>query len=61
MHIPSPSPAEHEAVNRLFDLARAGQVDSVEFDQLDSLVHARLLQAYDCDAGGLGTGAESIS
>ena len=53
--------AEHEAVTRLFDLAQAGEVDNVEFSQLDSLVYSRLLQAYDCDRQGLGAGGESIS
>lgn len=61
MHVHTGSPAEHEAVGRLFDLARAGQVDNVEFDQLDSLVYSRLLQAYECDVDGVGTGTESIS
>lgn len=53
--------AEHEAVTRLYDLVRAGEVDNVEFNQLDSLVYSRLLETYDCDREGLGCGAESIS
>lgn len=46
--------AEHQAVTRLFELARAGTVDNVEFDQLDSLVYSRLLETYDCDPSGGG-------
>ncbi|HST44751.1 MAG TPA: hypothetical protein VLK29_05945 [Luteimonas sp.] len=38
---------EHEAVKRLFDLSRVGEVDNVEFAQLDSLVYRRLAEAYD--------------
>ena len=53
--------AESEAIPRLFELARAGQVDNLEFDQLDSLVYARLLEAYECDHNGVGCGGESIS
>lgn len=53
--------AGHDAVTRLFDLVRSGNVDNVEFNQLDSLVYSRLLQAYECDQDGLGVGGESIS
>lgn len=53
--------AGHDAVTRLFDLVRAGEVDNVEFNQLDSLVYSRLLEAYDCDKDGIGNGGESIS
>lgn len=53
---PEPS-AEHQAVTRLFDLARAGTVDNVEFDQLDSLVYSRLLETYDGDQAGGGRSA----
>ncbi|MEN1959420.1 hypothetical protein WCE41_03620 [Luteimonas sp. MJ246] len=53
--------AAHEAVTRLFDLSRSGEVDNVEFNQLDSLVYARLIQAYECDQAGIGAGGESIS
>ncbi len=51
--------AQQEAVTRLFDLARAGEVDNVEFHQLDYLVYSRLLETYDCDRreGGGGTPA----
>lgn len=58
---PIDASARHEAVTRLFDLARAGDVDNVEFNQLDSLVYAGLLETYDCDAAGIGCGGESIS
>ena len=50
---------EHQAVTRLFDLVRTGEVDNVEFAQLDSLIYERLLQTYDCGRE-FGT-AESIS
>ncbi|MBB1472300.1 hypothetical protein H5368_04580 [Luteimonas sp. MC1782] len=50
---------EHQAVTRLFDLVRAGEVDNLEFSQLDSLVYARLLRAYDVDTAA--TAEESIS
>ena len=55
------SNAEHEAVTRLFELARAGAVDNIEFNQLDSLVYSRLLETYDCNQDGIGRGGESIS
>lgn len=61
MYAPIDARAEHEAVTRLFDLVRAGEVDNVEFNQLDSLVYSRLLQTYECDRDGLGCGGESIS
>lgn len=61
MHAMTDTSAAHEAVTRLFDLSRSGDVDNVEFNQLDSLVYARLLQAYECDQDGIGTGGESIS
>ena len=60
MHATLDTSAEHEAVTRLFDLARAGAIDNVEFNQLDSLVYSRLLEAYDCDQAGTG-GGEAIS
>jgi hypothetical protein len=37
---------EHQAVTRLFDLVHAGDVDNLEFNQLDSLVYGRLLRTY---------------
>ena len=58
MHTNLDTSAEHEAVTRLFELARNGAVDNVEFNQLDSLVYSRLLEAYDFDQTG---GGESIS
>src|SRR5699024_8743726 len=39
------SSAEHEAVNRLYELAREGDTDSGEYLQLDSLVYDSLLRA----------------
>lgn len=61
MHVPANSPAEHDAVTRLFDLSRSGEVDNVEFNQLDSMIYSRLLEAYECDQDGVGCGSESIS
>lgn len=61
MHAYIDTSAEHEAVTRLFDLVRAGEVDNIEYDQLDSLVYSRLLATYECDENGIGTGGESIS
>jgi hypothetical protein len=50
---------EQQAVTRLFDLVRTGEVDNIEFAQLDSLIYERLLQTYDC--GREYGSAESIS
>lgn len=41
------SSTEHDAINRLFDLASAGEVQNVEFAQLDSMIYQRLMRAYD--------------
>lgn len=38
--------AEHEAMVRLFELARSGETDNCEYDQLDSMIYGRLEQAY---------------
>lgn len=35
-----------DAIERLFELTRAGQTDSSEFEQLDHLVQQRLREAY---------------
>lgn len=35
-----------DAIERLFELTRAGQTDSSEFEQLDHLVQHRLREAY---------------
>lgn len=40
------SSTRHEAVNRLFDLVRNGDVDNLEFSQLDSLIYGGLEQTY---------------
>lgn len=37
---------EHQAVSRLFDLVRSGNTETLEFDQLDSLIYGRLQQTY---------------
>jgi len=48
------SSTRHEAVNRLFDLVRNGDVDNLEFSQLDSLIYGGREQTYqvtDADTG----------
>ena len=37
---------EHEAVSRLYELAREGDTGSGEYSQLDSLVYDSLLRTY---------------
>ena len=37
---------EHEAVTRLFELARSGDTENCEFSQLDALIYTRLEEAY---------------
>ena len=38
---------EHDAINRLFDLARDGKTGNTEFAQLESMVYDRFIQSYD--------------
>lgn len=48
---------EHQAVSRLFDLVRSGDTETLEFDQLDSLIYGRLQQTYrvtDADQASAG-------
>lgn len=52
------SNTEHHAINRLFDLASTGEVENVEFAQLDSMIYQRLMRAYDVQDAPQG---ESIS
>jgi len=40
------SNTQHQAVVRLFELARNGEVDNLEFEQLDSLIYGGLEQTY---------------
>lgn len=40
------SATRHEAISRLFDLVRSGDVDNLEFSQLDSLIYSGLEQTY---------------
>ena len=40
------SNTQHQAVTRLFELARSGDVDNLEFEQLDSLIYGSLEQTY---------------
>lgn len=40
------SSVQHQAINRLFDLVRNGDVDTLEFSQLDSLIYSGLEQTY---------------
>lgn len=37
----------HDAVTRLYEMARNGEVDNIEYVQLDSLVYDRLVQTYE--------------
>lgn len=37
---------EHQAVTRLFELSRSGEMDNLEFSQLDALIYERLQQTY---------------
>lgn len=37
---------QHQAIGRLFDLVRTGDVDNLEFAQLDSLIYGGLEQTY---------------
>lgn len=37
---------EHQAVSRLFELSSKGDVDNLEFSQLDALIYERLQQTY---------------
>lgn len=40
------SQAEHEAVTRLFELARSGDTENYEYSRLDSMIYAGLQQTY---------------
>ncbi|MDH5832476.1 hypothetical protein [Luteimonas kalidii] len=43
---------QQQAIVRLFDLVRNGDVDNLEFSQLDSLIYGALEQTYQVtDAG----------
>ena len=53
------SNTEQEAVVRLYELVRNGDMDNTEFSQLDSLVYERFMRSYDSDASQVQT--ESIS
>ncbi len=55
----SSNSTEHEAVVRLYELARNGEVENTEFSQLDSMVYERFMRSYDIDASQAP--AESIS
>lgn len=53
---------EHQAVTRLFELSSQGDVDNVEFAQLDALIYERLQQTYRVNQSDLsGTGSRVIS
>lgn len=38
---------ERDAINRLFELARDGETDNREFEQLESMVYDRFIHSYD--------------
>ena len=40
------STTQHQAINRLFDLVRNGEVENLEFSQLDSQIYGGLEQTY---------------
>ena len=40
------SETQHQAIVRLYELVRSGDVDNLEFSQLDSLVYGGLEQTY---------------
>ena len=40
------SNTQHQAVVRLFELSRTGEIDSTEFEQLDSMIYGGLEQTY---------------
>ncbi len=40
------SNTEHQAVMRLFELSRTGDIDNLEFEQLDSLIYSGLEKTY---------------
>lgn len=44
---------EHQAVNRLFELSRNGELDNLEFTQLDALIYERLQQTYRVSANDM--------
>lgn len=52
--------AGHEAVTRLFELARSGETDNCEYSQLDSMIYGRLEQAYREDAPAAVPGALQV-
>ena len=40
------STTQHQAINRLFELVRDGDVENLEFSQLDSLIYGGLERTY---------------
>ncbi len=40
---------QHQAIHRLFDLSCRGEVENMEFVQLDSMIYAGLERAYPVD------------
>lgn len=42
----SESDTRHQAIVRLYELVRSGDVDNLEFSQLDSLVYGGLEKTY---------------
>ena len=47
------SNTQHQAVVRLFELSRVGDIDNLEFEQLDSLIYGGLEQTYRVSAADL--------
>jgi len=48
------SETQHQAIVRLYELVRNGDVDNLEFNQLDSLVYGGLEETYQVNDDGHG-------
>jgi hypothetical protein len=46
---------EHEAVTRLFELARSGDTENCEFSQLDAMIYTRLEETYGSEGAAQAT------
>jgi hypothetical protein len=51
----------HEAVNRLFEMARQGDTASGEFEQLDSVIQEGLLRTYGAEDETEGNSVRSAA
>ena len=48
------SATQHQAIGRLFDLVRNGDVDNLEYSQLDSLIYGGLEKTYHVSDADIG-------